>query len=137
MLDLSEATIGVIMRCFSSAAFCLLWNGEWTDVIQQTRGVRKGDPISPYTFVLCLERLEHRIQKEVVDDRWKPLKESRNGPSISHLFFADNMLFFAESLSSQMKVIKECLDDFAKASRLRINFQKKIRRLLLAELQQR
>lgn len=82
------------------------------------------DPNSPYIFVLCLERISHRLQKEVYRGQWKPLKASRNGPGISHLFFADDLLFFAESSSVQMKVIVECLNDFAKALGQRVNFEK-------------
>lgn len=123
-VGLPECMVGVIMSCISSAAFRLMWNGESTKIIQQTRGPRQGDPISPYIFVLCLERLAHRIQHEVETGRWKPLRASRHGPNISHLFFADDMLLFAYSSIGQMDVIKGCLDDFARASGQRINFQK-------------
>lgn len=114
------------MRCIFSTTFHLLWNREYTDVVQQTWEVWQGDLIPPpyYISLLHLERPVHRIQNEVDDSCGKPFKMSRNGTGISHLFFAKDMLLFAESSSSKMKVIKDCLDNFAKASGLRINFQK-------------
>lgn len=116
--------INVIMKCVSSASFRLLWNGDCTDTIGQTRGIRQGDPSSLYLFVLYLERLAHRIQHEVNQKRWRPVKASRYGPLISHLMFADDLLLFAESSVEQVEVIKQCLFDFSKASGQRISYEK-------------
>lgn len=94
---LPRQMVNVIMQCVTNASFRLLWNGELTDGITQSRGVRQGDPLSPYIFVLCLERLAHRIMKEVAAGAWKPLKASRHGPAVSYLFFADDLMLFVES----------------------------------------
>lgn len=59
----SSSMVNVILNCISNASFRQLWNSECTDSIKQTRGIMQGDPISPYVFVLCLERLARRIQK--------------------------------------------------------------------------
>lgn len=81
-----------IMECVTNSSFRLLWKGECTDTILQSRGIRQGDSISPYLFVLCLERLSQQIQKEVEDGHWKTLKASRHVPGISHLFRANDSL---------------------------------------------
>lgn len=90
----------------------------------QSGGLRQGVPISPYIFVLHLERLAHLIQKEVDEGHWKTLRASRHGPGISHLFFADDLVLFVDSSCVQMRVIKKCLEDFTMASRQRINLEK-------------
>lgn len=122
-VGLPSLMVDTIMRCISNGSFHLLWNGEVTDKVKPTGGLRQGDPLSPYIFVFCVEWLAHLIQIEVADGNWKPLKASIKGPNISHLFLADDLLFFAESLISQVKVIKNCPEKFSAASGQKANYQ--------------
>lgn len=68
-----------IMACVESARLSLIWEGEKSSYFEPGRGIRQGDSISPYLFVLCIERLSHIICKEVWDGRWKGIKLSKNG----------------------------------------------------------
>lgn len=77
------------MECITSSAFSVLWNGEVAGDFHPTRGIRQEDPLSPYVFVLCMEKLSHMIADSVLDKAWTPIKAGRNGPEISHLIFAD------------------------------------------------
>lgn len=66
----------------------VMFNGERTpDIFFPTRGIRQGDPLSPYLFVLCVEKLDHCINDAISVGRWKPIVISRGGPPISHFFF--------------------------------------------------
>ncbi|KAH1038333.1 hypothetical protein J1N35_040076 [Gossypium stocksii] len=61
-------------------------------------------------FILCMERLAQAIMKEVNGGgSWNPIKLVRNGPNISHLFLADDLVSFAGALREQMVVIKKLL----------------------------
>lgn len=56
-VGLPEGLIGVIMRLVRSDSCRLLWNGEATNAIQPSRGLRQECPLSPYLFVMYMEKL--------------------------------------------------------------------------------
>lgn len=81
LLDIPTAMNNVILHCISSSNLCINWNGSRTQSFHASRGLRQGDPISPYLFVIALERLSHKINDLVTENRWKPLSFGRgNGP---------------------------------------------------------
>ena len=113
-----------IMHCVETVKFSLIWNGKKLEEFRPSRGIRPGDAISPYLFVLCMERLGHIINKALDEGRWKPIKLSRRGPPLSHSFLADDLLLFAEASTSQMEIIMECLNMFCLSPGQNISTQK-------------
>ena len=71
-----------------------------------------------------MERLGHLITNLVQSGQWKPIKLSRHGAPLSHLFFVDDLILFAEASTSQMDVIKQCLDLFCAMSGQKVSLQK-------------
>lgn len=100
--------MNITIDCITITSLKILWNGESTDPIYPSRGIHQEDPLSPYIFVLCLERLT----------------QLRHGVPISHLLFANDMLLFAEANTYQMEVIKNCLDSFCQVSRQKVSIAK-------------
>jgi hypothetical protein len=117
-------TIKLIMFRVSSSSLAILWNGRRLPSFTPTRGLRQGDPLSPYLFVMCMECLSQVIIKVVADGYWKPVRLSRNGPPLSHLFFADDVLLFAKATNSQAQNIATILTRFASYSGLKVNVAK-------------
>lgn len=106
-LALREASIpenlcALIMACITSVQTNVLWNGSRSDFFHPKRGLRQGDPLSPYIFVICMNKLSHLISHEVVIGRWKSLRAGSQGPSISHLMFSNDLLLFGQTSTSQM-----------------------------------
>ena len=104
--------VSLIMDCLQSNAFRICWNGDVTDELTPSRGIRQGDSLSPYFFVLCIERLSHIINAATEASAWIPIQVSRQGPTVSYLYFLDDIVLFAKATVNQINVIKGCLDMF-------------------------
>ena len=79
---------------------------------------------SPYLFVLCMERLGDMITQAVQDGNWQPLHLTKDGPKISHLFFAYDVMLFAKAKPSQAHFIANLLKSFCSFSGLKISLEK-------------
>ena len=121
---LPQTMVDVVMNCIESAKLSILWNGEPMEFFHPSRGIRQGDPLSPYLYVLCMERLSHLIEREVQLGGWKPVRASRNGPSISHLAFADDLILFSEASEEQSELMMAWLDNFCGASGSKVSIEK-------------
>lgn len=79
-IGLPKNFVDLICHCISSSRLRMLWNGEALEEFSPSRGIRQGDPISPYPFVLCIGKLFQMINRVVDLGEWKPIKVSRGGP---------------------------------------------------------
>ncbi|KAL4342202.1 hypothetical protein GQ457_08G025410 [Hibiscus cannabinus] len=66
--------VRIIMHCVSSSLVQVQWNGTLSPPFKPEKGVRKGDPLSPYLFVLTMERLGHAIRQAVAQGSWVPFR---------------------------------------------------------------
>jgi hypothetical protein len=105
-----------IMTCVTTVKLCVQVNGNLTDEITPTRGLRQGDPLSPYLFLFIADSLSKMIRKAVHDQKLKDLKICSMSPGISHLLFADDCMLFFKAETEQAKTIKSILTYFEKGS---------------------
>lgn len=99
--------ISFVMQCLTSVKTNVLWNGSRSEFFMSERGIRQGDPMSPYIFVLCMDKLSHLISHAVDNGRWKPMRAGRNGPMVSHLMFAADLLLFGKASVEHLANIKK------------------------------
>ena len=71
-----------------------------------------------------MEKLSLYISQKVNDGSWLPIRVSKKGPPISHLLFADDVLLFYRATNTQVRMVLDTLEDFCKASGLRVSFDK-------------
>ena len=113
--------IDLIMSYISSSNLSVLINGEKLDPFLHSRGICQGDPLSSYVFILCMEYLAWLIQLKVILGNWSGVKTSREGPSFSHLFFADDLILFAKATRKNCLSIKKVLNEFCTSSNQKMN----------------
>ena len=114
--NLPADLIDLIMSCVSIVSTSILVNGEALDLIYPSRGIRQGDPLSQYLFILCMDFLGQLIQEKCEANLWQLVKASQSGPSFSHLFFADDLVLFGRADGRRCAVIRDVLDDFCSMS---------------------
>jgi hypothetical protein len=112
------------MHCVTSSNFSILWNGNKMPHFKPSHGLRQGDQLSPYLFIICMEKLSVAINTGVLQGNWDPIQLSNNGPRLSHLLFADDVLLFTKAKNSQLRFITDLFDRFSRASGLKINLSK-------------
>ncbi|KAL5842339.1 hypothetical protein ACOSQ3_012942 [Xanthoceras sorbifolium] len=102
-LGFSSSWIGKIMYCVSLVSYSYLLNGEVRGSLKPSRGLRQGNPLSPYLFLLSAEGLSSLLSTVEMAGHIHGLGCGRGGPSVSHLFFIDGSLLFLRA------IINECL----------------------------
>ena len=104
--NFSDNIIDLILSCVSSVSTSLLFNGGCLESFNPSIGIRQGDPLSPYLFILCMEYLGYLIEEKCAAKLWSPVKASRSGLAFSHIFFADDLILFAKADHVNCQAIK-------------------------------
>lgn len=104
--------IQLIMSCVSSTPSSILFSGGALDPFYPSRGIRQGDSLSPYLFILCMEVLGRVIKEKSANGEWSPVKASKSRLAFTHLFFADDLLIFAKADASNCNSVRDAFDEF-------------------------
>lgn len=116
--------VSLIMECVSSVRHQVLINGTPYGDIVPTRGLRQGDPLSPYLFVICTEMLIKMLQIAEVKGQITGLKVAMGAPPVTHLLFADDNMFYCREKDEELNQISRIVEEYSLASGQRVNYQK-------------
>ncbi|CAJ2659660.1 unnamed protein product [Trifolium pratense] len=123
-MGFSDKWVQLIMLCESSVNYSALVNFEKVGPIHPGRGLRQGDPLSPYLFIMVTEGLTSLIKKAVASGDLHGVKICSGAPMVSHLLFADDCFIFCRSNLSETRKIMEILKIYEDASGQEINLSK-------------
>ncbi len=120
-LGFHERWVSLIMMRVSSVTYSVMVNGEQKGFIKPGRGLRQGDPLSPYLFLICAKGLSALLRKAERDNLIHGISICRGGPRVSHLFFADDSIIFCNANTEECEALLELLKTYEHASGQKIN----------------
>ena len=103
------------MNMISSTRFHIMWNGSPLSEVIPSRGICQGDPLSPYLFILCLERLSIKLTEAVRNKTIHPF-HFRTRVHLLHLFFADDIFLFTRATTKDYTNLNRLLREFCAMS---------------------
>ena len=110
-----------IKLCISSSSFSILINGRPFGLFSSKRGLRQGDPLSPFLFILGFKVLSRLLFEEEAVGNLKGMKIFRHTSAIHHILFANDLLIFGKALLKEALYIQSCLTKYCLWSHQSIN----------------
>jgi hypothetical protein len=118
--------VDLVMACVSSVSYSVRFNSQMTEGFIPTRGIRQGDPLSPYLFLLCAEGLSSGLLHAEEIGGIEGVKVCRNAPSVSHLLFVDDSLILLKADMNNAISLQQALDSYCAISGQLISVNKSI-----------
>ncbi|XP_058746724.1 uncharacterized protein LOC131619669 [Vicia villosa] len=109
--------------CVFTSSMSIMVNGSTTKDFTVEKGLRQGDPLSPFLFVLVMEVLTALMNKAIDIGEFKRFK-IKDGIEVNMLQFADDTVIVAEGDSENLWALKIIFRGFEMMSSLRVNFHK-------------
>ena len=112
------------MQCVSTVEYRVRINAEESESFKPTRGLRQGDPLSPYLFLLCTEGLNALLTHAEENENISGVKVCRDAPPVTNLLFADDSLILMKANQHSAAALKSALDLYCAASGQLVSVEK-------------
>ena len=122
-LQLPQQLISWIKACICNTSFMIDYNGTVNGYFKGKRGLRQGDPLSPYLFVIAMNSLSHMLNKAASQNRLKYHSNCKS-TKLTHLSFADDLLIFIDGSIKSVQLVLQILKEFELRSGLAVSMQK-------------
>jgi len=113
--------INLLMPCVRTVTYSIIINGQTHGHIVPKRGLRQGDPLSPYFFTICAKAMSSMLHNSVRRGDITGIPISRGGTRINHLLFADDSLLFCHANLQEWRHIQGLLARYEAASSQQLN----------------
>ena len=110
--------------CLSSVSYAILVNGNAKGWVKASRGLRQGDPLSLFLFTIVANVLSRMLLKAEEESVLEGFRVGRNRIRVTRLQFADDTIFFANSCTEELQILKSLLLVFGQISGLKVNLDK-------------
>ena len=122
-LALSPPFICLLRACICLTSFTVGYNGTVRGFFKGKRGLRQGDPLSPYLFVIAMNYLSLMLDKEARTG-YITYHHQCHKTKLTHLSFADDLLIFIDGLLESVQRVLQILREFENRSGLAVSMQK-------------
>ena len=116
--------IQLVMKCCSTIKYKFKINGALTEEIIPGRGLRQGDPISPYLFLICAEAFSSMLNKADTEGKLEGIRICQQAPSFNHLLFVDDSLILLKVTEESAHHLQNILNMYEESPGQTINFDK-------------
>ncbi|WVZ57425.1 hypothetical protein U9M48_007811 [Paspalum notatum var. saurae] len=123
-LGFASSWVDLIMKCVSTVSYRVRINGEYSEQFLPQRGLRQGDPLSPYLFILCAEGLSSLLKQAEERGDITGIRVCPGAVCVSHLFFVDDTLVLLKATETGARTLQEILDLYEEVSGQMINRDK-------------
>ena len=112
------------MKCITTVSYSVIINGAVHGRIFPTRGLRQGDLLSPYLFLLYADGFSSLIKDAARNQSFSKISICRGCPMVTHLFFANDSLLFCRENDQECHKLIEILELYDAASGQKVNVEK-------------
>lgn len=104
------------MQCVFTVRYSFLVRGRPRGYLSPSRGLRQGDPLSPYLFLLGAEGFSALLQAKSFDGSLPGIEICEQAPAVNHLLFADDNMLYAKASTQACNMIQEVIEIYSRAS---------------------
>ncbi|GKU86882.1 hypothetical protein SLEP1_g1354 [Rubroshorea leprosula] len=115
--------VNLLKICITTPMFSIVFNGNLCGYFSGKKGVRQGDPLSPYIFVVCMEVLSRMLNHAAIEGKFAYHPKCKK-VQLTHLCFADDLIIFTNGSITSLDAIDDVLKQFYIISGLQVNYAK-------------